>query len=86
MITVTECDDVIIYIKIENLLLRDVCFIFKCTLNLILLEQLQHNNIIYQDKNSKMTLTKDEHIVVSIQWVENLFILNIVRESVIMIV
>jgi len=33
-----------------------------------------------------MTLTKDEHTIVSVQWVENLFILNIMRESVIMIV
>jgi len=47
MITATECDDVIIYTKIENLLLKDVVFISKCTSNLILLRQLQCNNIIY---------------------------------------
>jgi len=33
-----------------------------------------------------MILTKDEHTIVSAQWVENLFILNIVRENIIMIV
>ena len=33
-----------------------------------------------------MTLTKDKHTIVSAQWVENLFILNIVRRSVIMTV
>jgi len=33
-----------------------------------------------------MTLIRDEHTIVSAQWIENLFILNIVRESVIMIV
>jgi len=67
MITATECDDVIIYMKIENLLLKDVVLISKCTSNLISLEQLQCNNIIYQDENSRMTLTKDEHTIVSAQ-------------------
>ena len=67
MITVTECDDVIIHIKIENLLLENVVFISKCTSNLISLEQLQCNNIIYQDENSRMTLTKDEHTIVNVQ-------------------
>ena len=33
-----------------------------------------------------MTLTKDEHTIISTQWVENLFIFNIVRENTIMIV
>ncbi len=33
-----------------------------------------------------MILTKDKHTIVSAQWVRNLFILNIVRKSVIMIV
>jgi len=33
-----------------------------------------------------MTLTKDEHTIVSAQWVENLFILNIVRENIIITV
>jgi len=33
-----------------------------------------------------MTLIKDEHIIVSVQQVENLFIFNIVRENIIMIV
>jgi len=33
-----------------------------------------------------MTLTKDEHTIISAQWVENLFIFNIVRENTIMIV
>jgi len=47
MITVIKCDNIIVYIKIENLLLKNVVFIFKCTLNLILLKQLQHSNIIY---------------------------------------
>ena len=86
MITATECDDVIIYMKIENLLLKDVVLISKCTSNLISLEQLQCNNIIYQDENSRMTLTKDEHTIVSAQWVENLFIFDIVRKNIIMIV
>ena len=86
MITATECNDMIIYTKIENLLLKDIVLISKCTSNFILLEQLQYSNIIYQDENSRMTLTKNEHTIVSVQWVENLFILNIVRESVIMIV
>jgi len=67
MITATECNNVIICIKIENLLLKDVVFISKCTSNLISLEQLQHNNIIYQDENSRMTLTKDKHTIVSVQ-------------------
>ena len=86
MITLIECDDVTIHTKIENLLLRDVVLISECTSNLISLEQLQCSDIIYQDENSRMTLTKDEHTIVSAQWVENLFILNIVRESVIMII
>jgi len=47
MITATECDDVIIYIKIKNLLLKNVVFISKYTSNLISLKQLQHSNIIY---------------------------------------
>jgi len=67
MITATECDDVIIYIKIKNLLLKNVVFISKCTSNLILLKQLQYNDIIYQDENNKITLTKDEHTIVSVQ-------------------
>jgi len=67
MITATECDDVIIHIKIENLLLKDVVLISKCTSNLISLEQLQHSNIIYQDENNRMTLTRDEHTIVSAQ-------------------
>jgi len=33
-----------------------------------------------------MTLTKDEHTIVSAQWVENLFILDIVRKNIIVIV
>jgi len=86
MITATECDDMIIYMKIKNLLLKNVVFISKCTLNLILLEQLWYNNIIYWDENSRMTLTKDEHTIVSVQWIENLFIFNITKKSVIMIV
>jgi len=67
MITATECDDMIIYMKIRSLLLRDVVLIFKCTSNLILLEQLQCSDIIYQDENSRMTLTRDEHIIVNAQ-------------------
>jgi len=67
MITATECDDVIIYIKIENLLLKDVVLISKYTSNFISLEQLQCSNIIYQDENSRMTLTKDEHTIVNVQ-------------------
>jgi len=67
MITATEYNNVMIYTKIENLLLKDVVLISKCTSNLISLEQLQHNDIIYQDENSRMTLTKDEHIIVSVQ-------------------
>jgi len=47
MITVTECNDIIICTKIENLLLKDVVFISKCTSNLISLRQLQHSDIIY---------------------------------------
>jgi len=86
MITATEYDDVIICMKIKNLLLKDVILIFKCTSNLISLEQLWCNNIIYQNENSRMTLIKDEHTIVSAQWVENLFILDIVRKNVIMIV
>jgi len=70
----------------ENLFLQNVVFISECTSNLILLEQLQHNDVIYQNKNNKMTLTKDEHTIVSAQCIENLFILNIMRENVIMIV
>jgi len=66
MITATKCDDVIIHIKIENLLLKDVVLISECTSNFILLEQLQCSNITYQDENSRMTLTKDEHIIVSV--------------------
>jgi len=64
---ITECNDMIIYTKIENLLLKDVVLIFKCTLNLISLEQLQCSDIIYQNENNKMTLTKDEHTIVSVQ-------------------
>ena len=86
MITATEYDDVIICMKIKNLLLKDVILIFKCTSNLISLEQLWCNNIIYQNENSRMTLTKDKHTIVSVQWVENLFIFNIVRKSIIIIV
>jgi len=86
MIMTIECDDVIIYIKIENLLLKNVVLIFKCTSNLILFEQLQCNDIIYWDENSRITLTKDEYIIVNAQWIENLFILNITKKSVIMIV
>jgi len=67
MITATECDDVIICMKIKNLLLKDVVFIFKCTSNLISLKQLQCSDIIYQDENSRMTLTRDEHTIVSAQ-------------------
>ena len=47
LITVTECDNVIIHIKIENVLLKNIVLISKCTSNLISLEQLQHSNIIY---------------------------------------
>ena len=47
IITATKCDDVIIYMKIKNLLLKNVVLIFKCTSNLILLEQLWHSDIIY---------------------------------------
>ncbi len=54
--------------------------------NLILLEQLQHNDVIYQDKDSKMTLIKDEHTIVSVQHIENLFILNIMRKNIIITV
>jgi len=86
MITATECNDIIIYIKIKNLLPKNIILISKCTSNLISLKQLQCSDIIYQDENSRMTLTKDEHTIVSVQQIENLFILNIVRESVIMIV
>ena len=84
--TATECDDVIICMKIKNLLLRDVIFISECTSNLISLEQLQCSDIIYQDENSRMTLTKDKHTIVSAQQIENLFIFNIMRESIIIII
>jgi len=67
MIMTTKCDDVTIYTKIRNLLFKDVIFIFKCTSNLILLEQLQHSDIIYQDENNRMTLTRDEHTIVCAQ-------------------
>jgi len=40
IITATECDDIIICIKIRNLLLRNVVLIFKCTSNFISLRQL----------------------------------------------
>jgi len=63
MITVTECDDIIICIKIKNLLLKDVVLISKCTSNIISLEQLQCNDTIYQDENNRMTFTKDEHTI-----------------------
>jgi len=86
MITATECDDIIICIKIKNLLLKNIVLIFKCTSNFISLEQLQHSNIIYQDENSRMTLTKDEYTIINVQWVENLFILNIVRKSITIVV
>jgi len=86
MITATECNDVIIYTKIRNLLLKDVVLISKCTSNLISLRQLWCSDIIYQDENSRMTLTRDEHTIVSAQQVENLFIFNIVRKNIIMIV
>ena len=33
-----------------------------------------------------MTLTKDEHTIINVQRVENLFIFNIVRKNIIMIV
>jgi len=86
MITATKCNDVIICTKIKNLLLKDVVLISKCTSNLILLEQLQHSDIIYWDENSKMTFIRDEHTIVSAQQIENLFIFNITKRSVIMIV
>jgi len=86
MFTATEHDNIIICIKIKNLLLKNVVFISKCTSNLILLEQLQHSNIIYQDENSRIILIRDEYTIVSVQWVKNLFIFNIMRKSVIMIV
>jgi len=83
---VTECEDVKIYTKIEFSILQNVVFISECTSNLISLEQLQHNDIIYQNKDSKMTLIKDEHTITNAQCIKNLFILNIVRENVIMTV
>ena len=86
MMMTTNCNDVIIHTKIEDLLLRDVSLIFECTSNLILFKQLWYSDITYQDENSRITLTRDEHTIVSAQWVENLFILNIVRKSVIMII
>jgi len=85
-VTVTECEDVKIYIKNENFLLQDVVLISECTLNLISLEQLQCNNVVYQDEDSRMTLIRDEHTIISAQCIENLFILNIMRENVIMII
>jgi len=33
-----------------------------------------------------MTLIRDEHAIISAQYIENLFILNIIRENVIMTV
>jgi len=45
--TVIKQKDIKIYIKIENLLLQDVVFVSECISNLILLEQLQHNDVIY---------------------------------------
>jgi hypothetical protein len=85
-VTVTEHEDVKIHTKTENLLLQDVVLISECTSNLISLEQLQHNDVIYQDEDSMMTLIRNEHTIVSAQCVENLFILDIVRENVIMTV
>ena len=66
-VTVTECDDIELCMKHEMLLLQNVVLISTCTLNLILLEQLQHNSIIYQNSDSKMKLIKDKHTVVSAQ-------------------
>ena len=63
----TECNDVIIYIKIKNLLLKDIVLISEYTLNLISLRQLQHSDIIYQDEDSRMTLIKDEYTIASAQ-------------------
>jgi len=48
-VTVTEHEDVKIHTKIENLFLQNVVFISECTLNLISLEQLQYNDVIYQN-------------------------------------
>ncbi len=47
MMTVIKQKDIKIYIKIENLLLQDVVFVSEYISNLILLEQLQHNDVIY---------------------------------------
>jgi hypothetical protein len=55
-------------------------FVSSCTSNLISLEQLQNSDISYQDENSKMTLTK-MNVLWLIQQVENLFILNILKET-----
>jgi len=85
-VTVIECEDVKICTKIEIFFLQNVVLISECTSNLILLEQLQHNDVIYQNKNSRMTLIKDKHAITSVQCIENLFILNIVKENVIMTV
>ena len=85
-VTVIECEDIKIYMKLENLFLQNVVFILECTSNLILLKQLQHNAVIYQDKDSEITLIRDEYTIVNAQYVENLFILNIMRKNVIMTV
>ena len=85
-VTVTECEDVKICTKNENFFLQNVVFISECTSNLISLEQLQCNDVIYQDEDNKMTLVKDEYIIVSAKCIENLFILNIMRKNVIMTV
>ena len=66
-VTVTECNDIELCTKHEMLLLQDVVLVSMCMSNLILFEQLQCNDIIYQNDDSKMKLIKDEHIVVSAQ-------------------
>lgn len=80
-VTVTECEDVKIYTKIRNLLLQDVVFISECTSDLISLKQLQYNDVIYQDEDSEMMLTKDEHTIASAQCVRNLLILKYSEEK-----
>lgn len=40
MITATELENIVIHMKTKKLLLYDVVLVLKCTLSLILLEQL----------------------------------------------
>jgi len=83
-VIVIECEDVKICTKNEIFFLQNVVLISECTSNFILLKQLQCNDVIYQDKDSKMTLIKDKYTIISTLHIENLFILNIVKQNVIM--